>query len=118
MADAHPRKIELYVTTEGSCPFEDWLTRLKNAKARAKIRVRLDRVSSGNLGDYKSLGSGIFELRIDYGPGYRVYFGQQGEVMVILLCCGDKSSQTSDIRNAEKFWADYKSRQGESDESK
>lgn len=117
MADAHPREIELYVTPDGDSPFEDWLSGLRNAKARAKIRVRLDRVRLGNLGDCKSVGSGILELRVDYGLGYRVYFGQQGVALVILLCGGDKSSQTTDIKIANKFWLDYQSRQGESDES-
>lgn len=118
MADAHPREIELYVTSDGDSPFEDWLSGLRDAKARAKIRVRLDRVRLGNLGDCKSVGSGILELRVDYGPGYRVYFGQQGGALVILLCGGDKSSQVADIKSAKKFWLDYESRQGESDESK
>ena len=118
MADAHPKEIELYVSPDGDCPFEDWLSKLRDMKARAKIRVRLDRLKLGNLGDCKSVGSGILELRVEYGPGYRVYFGQQGETLVILLCGGDKSSQTADIKNANNFWADYKSRQGESDESK
>jgi len=81
VADAQPKQIELYVTLDGRSPFEEWLGKLKDIKARAKIRVRLDRLSLGNLGnlgDCKSVGSGIFELRIDFGPGYRVYFGQVG----------------------------------------
>lgn len=113
-------QIELYVTSEGESPFENWLTELKDVKARAKIRVRLDRLRLGNFGDCKSVGSGVFELRIDFGPGYRVYFGQVGKTLMVLLCGGDKSSQVKDIKNANKFWDDYQKRQPEEseDESK
>lgn len=116
MTEVLPRQIELYVTSEGESPFEEWLTELKDSKARAKIRVRLDRLGLGNFGDCKSVGSGIFELRVDFGPGYRVYLGQAGDTVVVLLCGGDKSSQTKDIKNANKFWADYKFRQPEEHE--
>lgn len=116
MAEVLPRQVELYITSDGKSPFEEWLTGLKDGKARAKIRVRLDRLSLGNFGDSKSVGSGIFELRVDFGPGYRVYFGQVGDTVVVLLCGGDKSSQTKDIKNANKFWADYKLRQTEEHE--
>ena len=117
MAEAHPRQIELYVATDGSSPFEEWLAKLKDSQARARIRTRLERLRLGNLGDCKSVGTGIFELRIDYGPGYRVYFGQQGETIVILLCGGDKKSQAADIKDANEFWTDYKARQRGNDES-
>lgn len=116
MAETHSRQIELYVARDGGSPFEEWLTGLKDTKARAKIRVRLDRLSLGNLGDCKSVGSGIFELRVDFGPGYRVYFGQIGDAVVVLLCGGDKSSQAKDIKNANKFWTDYKLRRQEEHE--
>ena len=79
-------------------------------RARAKIRARLDRVEEGNLGDYKSVGEGVFELRIDYGSGYRIYFGQEGSRIIILLCGGDKSTQAQDIRKAQEYWEDYRSR--------
>lgn len=106
----------MYVASDGASPFEDWLTGLKDMKARAKIRIRLDRLKLGNFGDCKSVGSGVFELRIDFGPGYRIYFGQIGNTLVVLLCGGDKSSQTKDINNANKFWEDYKLRQSEEHE--
>ena len=73
------------------------------------IEKRLTRVQLGNLGDHKALGDGISELRIDFGPGYRVYFGQDAGALVILLCGGDKSSQDADIRQARAYWADYRS---------
>ena len=81
--------------------FDTWLRRLKDRQARTKILVRLDRLSNGNPGDVRSLGAGLSEMRIDYGPGYRVYYTQRGPVLVIVLCGGDKSSQEADIRRAE-----------------
>jgi putative addiction module killer protein len=87
----------------------EWLNSLKDVKGKAKIKERLKRVRLGNLGDYRSLGEGVFELRINYGPGYRVYFGQVGEIIVLLLCGGDKSSQEKDIRKAQEYWIDYRS---------
>ena len=79
--------------------FRDWLKGLKDIRAAARVEIRIARVEAGNLGDVKFF-DGIGELRIDYGPGYRVYFVQRGKVLVILLCGGDKSSQESDIKKA------------------
>lgn len=73
-----PKELRVYVTTEGREPFSEWLASLRDIKARAKIRVRLDRVSLGNAGDCHAVGEGVWELRIDSGPGYRVYFGHEG----------------------------------------
>ena len=105
------KEIEIweYVTKDGKSPFGSWLNRLRDLRAKAKIRVRLDRVRSGNLGDHKTAGEGVIELRIPYGPGYRVYLGQDGEKLVLLLCGGDKSSQSKDIAKAHTYWADYRS---------
>ncbi|HEY9780900.1 MAG TPA: type II toxin-antitoxin system RelE/ParE family toxin, partial [Leptolyngbyaceae cyanobacterium] len=83
---------------------------LRDIKARAKIRARLDRVEAGNLGDYRAVGKGVCELRIDYGPGYRVYFGQVGTTIILLLCGGDKSTQSEDIRQAIEYWTNYGNR--------
>ena len=80
--------------------FDAWLTALKDRRAKARIQVRLDRLVLGNPGDVRPVGGGVSELRIDYGPGYRVYFSQRGETLVILLCGGDKSSQDRDIVKA------------------
>jgi putative addiction module killer protein len=106
--DATPRDIQIYVTEGGRTPFSEWLASLRDTKARAKIRVRLDRVSLGNLGDCHGVGDGVQELRIDYGPGYRVYFGQVGSTIVLLLCGGDKSTQAKDIEQAKYYWNEYR----------
>lgn len=80
--------------------FIDWLVRLKDVQARARIAKRIDRIAAGNLGDAKSVGGGVSELRFAFGPGYRVYFTRRGKVVVILLCGGDKASQAQDIERA------------------
>ena len=96
-----------YLTPEGRNPFRDWLETLSDRDARSRIRVRLNRVRLGNFGDCKSVGRGVSELRIPYGPGYRIYFGRQGSALVILLCGGDKRTQASDIENAQTRWQDF-----------
>ncbi|MGL4375929.1 MAG: type II toxin-antitoxin system RelE/ParE family toxin, partial [Microcoleaceae cyanobacterium] len=78
-----------------------------DSRARQKIKSRLERITQGNLGDYRSVGEGVFELKIDYGSGYRVYFGQVGSMIVLLLCGGDKSTQDQDIIKAKEYWIDY-----------
>lgn len=83
--------------------FSDWLSELRDARAKARIVSRIDRLALGNPGDCKPAGEGVSEMRIDYGPGYRVYFRKRGEELVILLCGGDKSSQESDIRQAKEL---------------
>ena len=108
--EATPKELHIYVTEEGREPFSEWLASLRDVKARAKIRVRLDRVSLGNLGDCHGVGEGVQELRIDYGPGYRVYFGLEGQTIVLLLCGGDKSTQTKDIETAKRYWNEYRRR--------
>ena len=74
--ETRQREIRIYITQEGQAPFSIWLNNLKDIKARARIRIRLDRLRLGNFGDHKSVGEGITELRIDYGPGYRIYLGR------------------------------------------
>jgi putative addiction module killer protein len=102
------KKLVIFETDDGKCPFSDWLDNLRDRKARGIIRARLNRVQLGNLGDCKSVGDGVFELRVAFGPGYRVYFGQEGEWLVVLLCGGDKTSQDKDIERAKQFWEDFK----------
>jgi len=103
------RVIKEYLTADGKSPFSEWLEKLQDRQARAIIRKRINRVRQGNLGDSKPVGDGVFELRIDFAAGYRVYFGQDGEVIVVLLCGGDKSSQDADIKRAKQYWNDYRS---------
>jgi putative addiction module killer protein len=89
--------------------FDRWLQGLKDLNARSRVIARLDRLALGNAGDVKPVGSGVSELRIDYGPGYRVYFTQRGPVVILLLCGGDKSTQAADIKRAisiAKEWRD------------
>ena len=105
--EARPRELLEYVTESGRCPFGEWLNGLRDVQARALIRKRLNRVRLGNLGDSKNLGEGVKEMRMDFGPGYRIYFGDDGAKLVILLCGGDKGSQVADIRQAKEYWADY-----------
>lgn len=102
------RSIVIYETPSGRSPFLEWLLKLKDVKGRAAIRARLNRIELGNFGDCKSVGEGVFELRITFGPGYRVYFGKQGEHLVVLLCGGDKSTQDRDIVKAKLLWKEYK----------
>jgi putative addiction module killer protein len=105
--EVRPRRIEEYLTPSGNSPFASWLENLRDRHARAAIRKRLNRIRLGNLGDCKSLGGGVYELRIDLGPGYRVYYGLDGETLVVLLCGGDKRSQARDIAAAKEHWKEY-----------
>lgn len=108
--EVQPKEIRNYLTADGRSPYDEWLDSLRDRRAKAKIRARLDRVEDGNLGDCKSVGERVFELRIDYGPGYRIYFGQEGSTIILLLCGGDKSTQAQDIQKAQEYWEDYRSR--------
>ena len=105
-------EIRHYVSRSGKDVFDDWLTRLADARAQAKISVRINRLAAGNFGDCKSLHHGLFELRIDWGPGYRIYYTMAGAACVVLLCGGDKRKQSSDIERALKYLIDYKERSG------
>lgn len=97
----------VYEKENGKCPFLEWLNNLKDIKARATIRARIERVALGNLGDCKSLKHDIFEIRIHYGPGYRVYFGKDGLRLKVILYGGNKNSQKRDIEKANKLWKEY-----------
>lgn len=91
-----------------SATFDRWLTGLQDRRAVARIAAGLDRLAGGNPGDVQPVGNGVSELRIHYGPGYRVYFLQRGPVMIVLLCGGDKSSQEKDIIQAKALAAEWK----------
>ena len=91
-----------------STTFDAWMKGLADRRAKARIEARIRRLSLGNPGDVKPVGSGVSELRIDYGPGYRVYYLQRGEMLVVLLCGGDKRTQNADIRRALAIAAQWK----------
>jgi putative addiction module killer protein len=110
--EAQEKEVEFYETADGKRPFQEWLDSLSDRQGKAKIRVRIDRVALGNLGYCRSVGSGVMELKIDFGPGYRAYFGQIGNRLVVLLCGGDKSTQEKDIKTAQEYWTDYRRRHG------
>jgi putative addiction module killer protein len=103
-------ELHYYQTSGGRRPFIDWLERLKDRQARTRIEARLARVAAGTFGDAEPVGEGVMELRIDWGPGYRVYFARVGQVMVLLLCGGDKRTQQRDINRAKECFEDYKAR--------
>ena len=110
MGETQPYTLEMYVTPTGRSPFQDWLRGLRDVQTRARIRVRLDRLSLGNPGDAHALSGGVWELRIDYGPGYRVYYAQSGPTTLLVLCGGEKTTQAADIRQAQRYWDDYQRR--------
>jgi putative addiction module killer protein len=91
-----------------SATFDKWLSALRDRRVRAKVQARITRLALGNPGDVKPVGAGISELRIDYGPGYRVYFMRRGPVLVVLLCGGDKRTQAADIKLAQAIAKDWK----------
>jgi putative addiction module killer protein len=92
---------------DGEQPFMDWLRNLRDIQARARIRTRLDRLALGNMGDHRVLDGGVIELKVDWGPGYRVYLGKLGTTLVLLLCGGDKRSQQQDISKAKTYLKEY-----------
>ena len=108
MRSLQPRKIQAYRTAKGREPFTEWLISIHDRNTRNRIERRLDRIRSGNFGDYRSVGAGVFELRFSFGPGYRIYFGEVDDTIVLLLCGGDKSSQARDIERAKRYWLEYK----------
>jgi putative addiction module killer protein len=103
-------EIRLYTTAFGKNVFESWLDSLKDRRAQARVAARLDRLVAGNFGDCKPVGGGVSELKIDYGPGYRVYFAMVDQSHVLLLCGGDKRRQSADIRRAIQYLKDYNQR--------
>lgn len=95
-----------YLSANGKNPYREWLDRL-DVTTRARIQARVLRFSTGNLGDHKSVGSGVWEARVMFGPGYRIYFGKDGAQLVLLLLGGDKSTQAVDVARAQESWKSY-----------
>ena len=102
-------RILVYADSDGRAPFESWFREL-DARAQAKVTVALDRLKRGNVSNVSGVGESVFELKLDWGPGYRLYFGRDGDRIVILLLGGTKKRQSRDIATAKSFWLDYKSR--------
>ncbi len=98
--------IKEYLSADGGSYFREWLDSLA-VSAKARIQARIFRFERGNLGDHKSVGGGVWEARVMFGPGYRIYFGKEGRSIILLLLGGDKSSQTRDIRKAQLRWKEY-----------
>ncbi len=105
-------EIREYVTAEGKVPYRDWVARL-DTTTRVRIITAVLRMEQGNFSSAKAVGSGLSELRLDFGPGYRIYFGRDGERLVILFGGGSKRRQQADIEAAKRFWFEYKRRKGE-----
>ncbi|MCB0318868.1 MAG: type II toxin-antitoxin system RelE/ParE family toxin [Bdellovibrionales bacterium] len=102
------REVLVLETKDGKLPFVEWFDELKDQSIKKAVDARLTRVADGNFGDHKSLGDGVFELRIPRGPGIRVYYGLDENILVILIAGGDKSSQKKDIKKAKTLWKEYK----------
>lgn len=95
------------ILLEKTSEFDKWLRKLNDRKAKAKILIRLQRVEAGNLGDVATVGDGIEEIRIHFGPGYRIYYKKQRDKLILLLIGGDKSTQETDIQKAKAIWKQY-----------
>jgi putative addiction module killer protein len=106
-----PKQLINYETSSNKIPFEEWIKNLKDRKGQAIILARLRRFAvTAHPGDHKAVGRGVYELRIHFGPGYRVYYAEDGMTIVLLLCGGDKSTQGRDISLAQEYWQDHRSR--------
>lgn len=108
--EAAPIKLFVYETEDGRKPYSEWFEELRDKKTKGVVQARLNRIRMGNLGDCKPVGEGVFEFRMDIGPGFRIYFGKEGAEIVILLCGGIKKGQSRDIQRAIEYWADYRRR--------
>ena len=104
------RTLQMYVRKDGKVPYQDWFLSLKDKSAAAIILKRLDLLAHGGFGKHRVLSGGLVELKINHGPGYRVYIGLAGPVFVILLCGGDKRSQSQDVETAKEYWNNYRVR--------
>jgi len=101
-------KIKVYESSQGNQPFTDWLNAIKDRTMKKRIIDRLDRIRFNNFGDNKSVGDEVYELRLHFGAGYRIYYGQIEAVIILLLCGGDKSTQIRDIEKAKNYFKEYK----------
>ena len=112
--EKNTQKVLRYYTTQtGKVPFSNWLNGLKDVNTRIRIRRRIDRLEMGHFGDCEPVGEGVFELRLFFEPGYRIYFSEYDDTIIILLCAGDKGSQKKDIKTAKMYWHELKERSDE-----
>jgi putative addiction module killer protein len=111
--EARERIVLYYETASGALPYRLWRNKLVDQNAKAAVDARLARFRGGNFGNSRSIGEGVFENKIDFGPGYRIYYGVDGD-NIVLLSAGDKSTQRADIKRAKTYWQDYKIRQRKS----
>lgn len=109
------KQLIIYQTEDGREPFTRWRKSLGDKVTIARVDRRLDRVRAGNYGDYKPVGEEVYELRLFFGAGYRIYFAEDGDTLVLLPSGGDKGSQTRDIRTAQNYWQDYRANKGQED---
>lgn len=114
MHETRKLEVDAYRTSSGKEPFTDWLDSIRDKTTQSRIKKRMDRVENGNMGDYRGIGTNLYELRLDFGPGYRIYFSiyvnESGSTTLLILCAGDKSSQTRDIERAKEYSLDAKQR--------
>jgi putative addiction module killer protein len=111
MRNTQPRDLQFYRTPNGREPFNEWYRSIRDPNTKYRIQIRLERLKDGNRGDCRSVGEGVFELRLHYGSGYRIYFGEVHHMVILVLCGGDKSSQQRDIERAKTYWSEYKETQ-------
>lgn len=110
MSEVTPRIVETYVTAEGKDVFQEWLAGIDDRRARALVDKTIAKIRLGNLGRHKSVGEGVEEIVLDHGPGYRIYFGEHGAKLVILLLGSTKKRQDEAIKLAKRYWGDWKRR--------
>jgi putative addiction module killer protein len=101
------REVWFFVASDGICPFVEWMDSLRDGRVHSRVSVRIRRLATGNLGDVKALKDGLFEMRLHFGPGWRVYFGMEDAHIILLLTGGTKDSQERDIEKARGYWSEY-----------
>ena len=102
------KELRYYKKANGQEPLVEWLNKFKDHVVRSRIERRIERLEIGNYGDCEPVGEGVFEVKLHFGPGYRVYFAEVGKTIILLLCGGNKSTQVKDIETAKKYWRDLK----------
>lgn len=111
MRDVQPRELQFYRAPNGYEPFAEWFNAIRDTTTRTRIQRRLVRLEAGNFGDCHGIGAGVFELRFHFGAGYRIYFSNPDNRHILVLCGGDKSTQSRDIERAKNYWLEYKETQ-------